>query len=251
MRTDGVRALGVDVTHGNCWITLVHVWENQIVCGRFKSKRGNSLNYYSFVDSSDQLLPAGAKILLCTTRSGSKISPSLFVKFLNGNGLLFNDYLCGKKENFQFYFTCSQIDQFKRDYSIPSKLCFRQISHFLNFISVYFILSFPSTNNTIFGGGGGRGLQSNHDISINVFVRSKPIFVCRICELINTWIHLRFSCHKEPEQSSRVQSSETSICRWLLVLLRSFWFPCKSPQAAQEWNREGLEGKKAAISIAL
>ena len=157
MRTDSVRALGVDVTHGNCWITLVHVWENQIVCGRFKSKRGNSLNYYSFVDSSDQLLPAGAKILLCTTRSGSKISPSLFVKFLNGNGLPFNDYLCGKKENFQFYFTCSQIDQFKRDYSIPSKLCFRQISHFLNFISVCFILSFPSTNNTIFFGGGGAG----------------------------------------------------------------------------------------------
>ena len=140
------------------------------------------------MDSSDKLHPAGAKILLCTTHSGSKISPSLFVKFLNGNGLLFNDYLCGKKENFQFYFTCSQIDQFKRDYSIPSKLCFRQISHFLNFILVCFILSFPSTNNTIFffGGGGAGGLQSNHDISINVFVRSKPIFVCRICELINT-----------------------------------------------------------------
>ena len=124
------------------------------------------------MDSSDKLHPAGAKILLCTTHSGSKISPSLFVKFLNGNGLLFNDYLCGKKENFQFYFTCSQIDQFKRDYSIPSKLCFRQISHFLNFILVCFILSFPSTNNTIFffWGGGGQGGCSLTMTSLSTFL---------------------------------------------------------------------------------
>ena len=111
------------------------------------------------MDSSDQLLPAGAKILLCRTRSGSKISPSLFVKFLNGNGLLFNDYLCGKKENFQFYFTCSQIDQFKRDYSIPSKLCFRQISHFLNFILRFFC-----------GGGGAAGGCSLTMISLSTFL---------------------------------------------------------------------------------
>ena len=39
MRTDGVHALGVDITHWNYWITLVHVWKNQIVCGRFKSKK--------------------------------------------------------------------------------------------------------------------------------------------------------------------------------------------------------------------
>ena len=118
------------------------------------------------MDSSDQLLPAGAKILLCRTRSGSKISPSLFVKFLNGNGLLFNDYLCGKKENFQFYFTCSQIDQFKRDYSIPSKLCFRQISYYFYFVLLYFLIS-PYE---YWGGGGGLGGCSLPIISLSTLL---------------------------------------------------------------------------------
>ena len=119
------------------------------------------------MDSSDQLLPAGAKILLCTTRSGSKISPSLFVKFLNGNGLLFNDYLCGKKENFQFYFTCSQIDQFKRDYSIPSKLCFRQISYYFYFVLLYFLISLYEYWD---GGRGGSGGCSLPITSLSTFL---------------------------------------------------------------------------------
>ena len=138
------------------------------------------------MDSSDKLHPAGAKILLCTTHSGSKISPSLFVKFLNGNGLLFNDYLCGKKENFQFYLP------------VLKSISLREIIAFLqSFVSVRYLtfkilfwfalfFHFPLRIIRFFLGGGGRGLQSNHDISINVFVRNKPIFVCRICELINT-----------------------------------------------------------------
>ena len=240
MRTDGVRALGVDVTHGNCWITLVHVWENQIVCGRFKSKKEGIrwIITRSWIHQTN-----------CFQREPKfyYVRPIQEAKFPLPYSLNF----------------LTVTDCYLMIISVARKKIFNSILPVLKSISLREIIAsfkalFPSDISLfkfyfaiVFGGGGGRGLQSNHDISLNVFVRSKPIFVCRICELINTWIHLRFSCHKEPEQSSRVQLSETSICRWLLVLLRSFWFPCKSPQAAQEWNREGLEGKKAAISIAL
>ena len=83
MRTDGVHALGVDVTHGNCRITLVHVWKNGIVCGRFKSKKEGIrwIITRSWIHQTNYFRLTLSKILLCTTPSGSKISPSLFVKF--------------------------------------------------------------------------------------------------------------------------------------------------------------------------
>ena len=63
VRTDGVHTLGVDVTHRNCWITFVHVWKKRnSLRSVYKPKRGGSLNYCSFMDSSDQLLPVKTKI---------------------------------------------------------------------------------------------------------------------------------------------------------------------------------------------
>ena len=86
---------------------------------------------------------------------------------------------------------------------------------------------------------------STHNISVNLFIDcGKPPFTWTKIWIVEKWIYLRFSCHKEPEQSSRVQSSRTSICHWPLVLLRSFWFLGKCLQAARERNQEGLEGKR-------
>ena len=93
-----------------------------------------------------------------------------------------------------------------------------------------------------FLGGGGKGSRSLPITSLSTRLLVVNRFLS-VEKLINTWIHLQFSCHKEPEKFSWVQLSETSICRWSLLLLRSFWFPGKSPQAAQEWNREELEEK--------
>ena len=197
------------------------------------------------MDSSDQLLPAGAKILLCTTPSGSKISPSLFVKFRLYKVVI---TIC-----YWIIISVSKKKFFNSIWPVLKSISLREIIAFLHsFVSVRYLTIFILFCFALFShftlwilgwGRGVRGLQSTYNISVNAFARGKSIFVCRRCELINTWIHLRFSCHKEPKRSSRVQSNETSICRWPLVLFRSFWFPGRSPQAAQEWSREGLEEK--------
>ena len=187
--------------------------------------------------------------------SGSKIFPPLFVKFRHHKDVRTICYwmiISGSKKRF-----------FNSILPVLKSISFREmIAFFHSFVSVRYLtifilfcfalfFHFPLRVNWFFfwrREGGGWGLQSTHIISVNAFVSSKPFLVGRRCELINTWIHLRFSCHKEPKRSSRVQSNETSICRWPLVLFRSFWFPGRSPQAAQEWSREGLEEKKATLA---
>ena len=131
---------------------------------------------------------------------------------------------CVREEGFQFCLIWSHIDRCERDDGC--------------ILVVFFIF---------FCGGGGKGSRSLPITSLSTRLLVVNRFLS-VEELINTWIHLQFSCHKEPEKFSRVQLSETSICRWSLLLLRSFWFPGKSPQAAQEWNREGLE--EIAIIVA-
>ena len=128
---------------------------------------------------------------------------------------------CVREESFQFCLIWSQIDRCERNDGI--------------LVAFFFLEG---------GGKGGRSLPTT-SLSTRLLVVNRFLSVE---ELINTWIHLQFSCHKEPEKFSWVQLSETSICRWSLLLLRSFWFPGKSPQAAQEWNREGL--KEIAIIVA-
>ena len=75
------------------------------------------------MDSSDQMLltylPAEAKIYSVRSfRKQNFPSPIREISSPYENNLLLNDYLWVKKEIFQFYLTCSQIDQFKRDDSI-------------------------------------------------------------------------------------------------------------------------------------
>ena len=126
---------------------------------------------------------------------------------------------CVREESFQFCLIWSQIDRCERDDGC--------------ILVAFFIF---------FCGGVAKGSRSLPITSLSTRLLVVNRFLS-VEELINTWIHLQFSCHKEPEKFSRVQLSETSICRCSLLLLRSFWFPGKSPQAAQEWSREELEEK--------
>ena len=125
VRNDGVHALGVDVIHGNCWITFVLVLKkNNMICDRLKSKRrvfAELRLVRGFIRANASQMSCGrSQNLLYATPSGSKISPPLFVKFHHHKVSVLNDYLCVKKEIFQFYFIWSQIDQFKKDDSILS-----------------------------------------------------------------------------------------------------------------------------------
>ena len=95
-----------------------------MICDRLKSKRrvfAELRLVRGFIRANASQMSCGrSQNLLYATPSGSKISPPLFVKFHHHKVSVLNDYLCVKKEIFQFYFIWSQIDQFKKDDSILS-----------------------------------------------------------------------------------------------------------------------------------
>ena len=109
-----------------------------MICDRLKSKRrvfAELRLVRGFIRANASQMSCGrSQNLLYATPSGSKISPPLFVKFHHHKVSVLNDYLCVKKEIFQFYFIWSQIDQFKKDDSILSWLCSRQTSCYFYFI---------------------------------------------------------------------------------------------------------------------
>ena len=85
MRTDGVHALCVDVTHGNCWITFVQVLKKQHSLRSVeKQKEGicwiRTRSWIHQTKCFSHIFRRKPKFTL-SAPSGSKISPSLFVKF--------------------------------------------------------------------------------------------------------------------------------------------------------------------------
>ena len=73
---------------------------------------------------------------------------------------------------------------------------FREINDFVSFCFIFSFIPYEYWA----GGGGGRGLQSTHNISVNAFARDKPIFICRRCELITP--EFTFGFHVTRSQNS-------------------------------------------------